>query len=373
LRVVLQAVVYRELGRDNSVPVAERTLLIVNRTAGTGHGGAVAERLRAMLVGSLGGQATPQVEIVEDHPTARACATEFLRASATPGLILVGGGGGTLRAVVEGLCEGSEAGCLPGRERVLIGALRMGSGNVLARQFGVSRDPEVGLRGIIANLRAGRTAPCCVMRCELGTREGRTEVHYAATLGGLGQLGRVPGDLARWQHRLLAPHKILAKLLGIERLTNVEYALALLIRSASCALLDGSTAEVVEVRTRDRKEVIRLLAGVGMNFPVKALPVDPAVRAEEEALSLHLVPYKGRLSALLLVLAPHRLLREALRIRIEGTEPVEVRLLDRDSAEFFLDEDPLIFHGQLSVQVAGSLTFVPGPEYSFREESEVSE
>jgi Diacylglycerol kinase catalytic domain len=353
------------------VAVAERILLIVNRSAGIGHDHATVDRLRAMLARFSGEQATLQVELVGDHGAARTRAKEFMAASAEPALILAGGGGGTLRAVIEGIFEGSEAGRLPGRERILIGALRMGSGNVLARQFGIPRDPEAGLRGIIENLRAGRTAPCCVMRCETDADEGRTEVRYAATLGGFGQLGRVPGDLARWERRLRAAHRVAARFFGIERLTNVEYALALLIRSASCALLGGSTAEKVEVVTRDRREVMRLFAGVAMNFPVKMLPVDPGVRAEDEALSLHLIPYTGRLPALLLVLAPRRLLRGALRIRIEGPERVEIRPVDRDAVEFFLDEDPMTFHGQLTLQVAGSLAFVPGPEYRFSTESEV--
>ena len=346
--------------------LAERILLIVNRSAGIGHGHATVDRLRAMLAQLSGEEATLQVEAVGDHPAARARANRFLAASEAPALILVGGGGGTLRAVIEGLCEGSEAGRLPGRERVLIGALRMGSGNVVARQFGIPRDPEAGLRGIIENLRAGRTVPCCVMRCEICAGGGRTEVHYAATLGGFGQLGRVPGDLARWERRLPAAHKVAANFLGIERLTNVEYALALLIRSASSALLGRSTAEEVEVRTRDRREAVRLLAGVAMNFPLKALPVDPGVRAEDEVLSLHLVPYTGRLAALMLILAPRRLLRGAIRIRIEGPERVEIRLVDRDAAEFFLDEDPMTLHGRLTLQVAGSLAFVPGPGYRSR-------
>jgi Diacylglycerol kinase catalytic domain len=351
--------------------LAERALLIVNRSAGMGHSRVLVDRLHAMLVRSLGARAASEVEIVGDHPTARARASEFLAASDAPALILVGGGGGTLRAVIEGLCEGSEGDRLPGCERVLIGALRMGSGNVVARQFGVPRDPEAGLRSIIENLRASRTARCCVMRCEVGIGEGRTEVHYAATLGGLAQLGRVPGDLARWQRRFPASHKIAAKLLGLERLTNAEYALALLIRCASCALRGGTTAEVVEVRTRGRREVMRLLAGVAMNFPLKALPVDPGVCAEDEAFSLHLIPYNGRLSALLLVFAPRRLLRSALWIRVESSEQVEFRLVDRDSAEFFLDEDPMVFYGWLTVRVAGSLTFVPGSGYPFPAESEV--
>ena len=83
-------------------------------------------------------------------------------------------------------------------------------------------------------------------------------------------------------------------------------------------------------------------------------------------MSLHLVPYTGRLSTLLLVLAPRRVLRGALQIRIEGQDRVEIRLLDREAAEFFLDEDPMTFHGRLSLQVAGSLAFVPGAEYRSR-------
>ena len=349
------------------MPIVERILLIVNRTAGLGHDHALVDRLRTMLAKAFGEQATLQVEVVGDHPAARARANEFLGASKAPALILVGGGGGTLRAVIEGLCENSELARLPGRERVLIGALRMGSGNVLARQFGIPRDPEAGLRGIIENLRVGRTVPCCVMRCETGTRGGRTEVHYAATLGGFGQLGRVPGDLVRWERRLPAARKVAAMFFGIERLTNVEYALALLIRSASTALLGGSTVEKVEVRTSNRTEVMRFLAGVAMNFPFKAFPVDdPGVRAEDEALSLYLVPYSGKISTLLLVVAPRRLLKGTLQIRIEGPGCVEIRLLDRSAAEFFLDEDPMTFHGRLTLQVAGSLAFVPGPEYRVR-------
>jgi hypothetical protein len=45
---------------------------------------------------------------------------------------------------------------------------------------------------------------------------------------------------------------------------------------------------------------------------------------------------------------------------------VEILPLDRDALEFFLDEDPMTFHGRLTLQVAGSLAFVPGPEYRFR-------
>jgi Diacylglycerol kinase catalytic domain len=353
------------------LPIVERILLIVNRTAGTGHGRAIVDRLRTMLAEFSDERVTLRVEVVGDHPAARASANAFLTASNAPAVIIVGGGSGTLRAVIEGLCQGSAEGELPGRDRIRVGALRMGSGNPLARQFGVPQDPEVGLRGIIENLRAGRTAPCCVLRCEVGMPNGGFEVHYAATMGGFGQFGRTPGDLVRWHGLLPAPRALAAKLLGIERLNNVEYVLAVLFRSASCAFLGNSATEVVEVRADNCKEVLPLLAGVAMNFPFKELPVDPGVRVEYEALSLYLIPFTGRSSALRLVLTPQRLIRGVLRIKVSKFKRVEIRLIERDATEFFLDEDPMIFHGRLSLQVAGSLAFVPGPEYRFRSDREL--
>ena len=354
------------------MPAPGRILLIVNRTAGIGHGRSIVDRLRAMLAEFSGERAPLQVDVVEDHTAARASANRFLTASEAPAVVIVGGGSGTLRAVIEGLCEGRAAGELPGRERVRVGALRMGSGNPLARQFGVPQDPETGLRGIIANLRAGRTAPCCVLRCEVGMPNGSPEVHYAATMAGFGQFGRTPGDLIRWHRLVPAPRAVVARILGIERLNNVEYVLAVLFRSASCALLGSSATEVVEVRVEKREETLLLLAGVAMNFPFKELPIDPGVRVEDEALSLYLIPFTGRLSALRLVLTPQRLIRGALRIEIGKFEVAQIRLVDRDATEFFLDEDPMIFHGRLTLQVAGSLAFVPGPEYPHRADSEVS-
>jgi hypothetical protein len=185
-------------------------------------------------------------------------------------------------------------------------------------------------------------------------------------MAGFGQFGRVPGDLERWHRRTSGLRGVIAGLAGIERMNNVEYILALLIRCASAAVLGRSVVEDVEVRAGMRNERLSLLAGVAMNFPIEELPVDPGTQVEEEALSLYLAPFGGRSSALRLVLAPRRAFRSALRMRIEGQERVEIRLLDRDVAEFFLDEDPVTFHGWLRMQVAGSLAFVPGPGYGVR-------
>jgi|GEM_PF-931593 len=393
------------------MPVVERILLIINRTAGTGQGDSVADQLRSTLADCLDGRATVRIEIVDDHPAVKACVTDFLAASSAPAAIIAGGGGGTLRAVIEGICRGSAPDYLPGPDRVRVGALRMGSGNVLARQFGAPKDPVEGLKGIIANLQADRTACCCVMQCEIITPSGDSEIHYGVTLGGFGQFGRVPGDLARWHNRLPALQRLAARLLGIENLTSIEYALALLIRSLLCAIVPGFV-DKVEVQTSHGKKSMKLLAGkdacaprsshgkksmkllagkdacaprsshgkksmkllagLAMNFPFKAIPIDPGVGVEDEAISLQLIPLKGRLSALSLVVAPQRLIRRSLQIRIERSDCVRLKLIDRPFAEFFLDEDPMVFYQELIIKIAGSLPVVPGPEYSWSRQEEIT-
>jgi diacylglycerol kinase family enzyme len=314
-----------------------------------------------MLKQGLGERAKVQVELVSDHPGARACAAEFIRSSDAPTVIIAGGGGGTMRAVIEGICGDDASKPLPGKERVCVGALRMGSGNVLAKQFGVPRDPVAGLHGLIENLRARRTLSCCVMRCEVWKSPGHSEVHYAATLAGFGQFGRVPLDLARLHVRLPRLHRNAARLFGIEKLTNLEYALALLLRSFSCVLFTDQ-AEAVEVHFQNQREQMRLLSGVAMNFPIKALPFKPSVRVEDEAICIYLIPLRGRLSPLLQVF-PKRLMIRVRCIRLEKDQRLEIRLTDRDCVNFFLDEDPITTCGRLSFGVAGSIAFVPGSDY----------
>jgi len=316
----------------------ERALLMINRSAGTGQGGSVVERLSSVFKQELGGLSGVKVELVSDHADARARAAGFISESEAPALIVAGGGGGTLRAVIEGIYDTHAT------ERVRVGALRMGSGNLLAIQFGAPRDPVLALQGLLLNLKAGHTVPCCVMRGETWTSSGKSEVHHAVSLGGLGQFGRIPSDLVRWRARLSVFHKCAARLFGLEKVNNSEYVLAFLIRLLSCVLF-RNRAETVEIRG----ERFRLLSGVVMNFPIAALPFKPSVTVEDETLSVYLIP---------LSLPPHTRI-----IRIEKDQPLDIRFVDRDQVEFFLDEDPATTCKQLRLSVAGSITFVPGPDY----------
>lgn len=314
----------------------ERALLIINQSAGTGPGESVTERLSLLFKQNLREQSQVSVELVSDHADARARAAGFMSESEAPALIVAGGGGGTLRAVIEGIYDTHAT------ERVRVGALRMGSGNVVAKQFGVPSDPVSALDGLLTNLKTGRTVPCCVMRCEIWANPGESKIHYAVTMAGLGQFGRIPSDLARWHARLPALRKMAARMFGIEKFNNVEYALAFLIRYVSCVLFP-IRAETVEMRG----ERFRLLSGVVMNFPIAALPFKPGVTVKDEVLSIYMIPLSGHTRI----------------IRIEKNQHLYIRFVDRDQVELFLDEDPVTTYKQLRLGVAGSIAFVPGPDY----------
>lgn len=339
----------------------KRALLVINRKAGTGQGDAIAEKLTLLFRHGLDRLSDVRVELVSNHAAARTCTAEFISESEAPALIVAGGGGGTLRATIEGICDSRVSDELPGPQHVRVAALRLGSGNVLAKQLGVPRDPIVALNGLLMNLKAGRTVPCCVMRCETWTTSGNSVVHHAVTLGGLGQFGRIPSDLARWHTLFPKVHKTAAKF-GIEKFTNVEYALTLLVRSISCTLTPDR-AEAVEIQFQAQKKRFRLLSGVVMNFPIAALPFDPGVSVEDEVLSVYLVPLNGRFSPLRQLVAPKSLIPHTHRFRLTKDERLEIRFVDRECVEFFLDEDPVTTYKQLSLGVAGSIAFVPGPDY----------
>src|SRR5207244_12653855 len=138
----------------------------------------------------------------------------------------------------------------------------------------------------------------------------------------------------------------IASRLGIERRNNLEYMLSAAYRLGAAALL-SRRCELVEVALGERVESYRLLAGAVMNLGVAGIPFDPHVTISDAAAGVLLLPRGGRLRSR----------------RLLPGEQLRLRLLDRHSVEFFLDEDPEVAHGWLSIEASGTLTFVPDSPY----------
>jgi hypothetical protein len=318
--------------------VSPSALLILNRASGTGHPAEFADQLGKALQSGYGSALEIGTVVVDDHPGARSAAAHHASAAPRPSLIVAAGGGGTLRAVVEGVLEAFPA-APPGPALVRLAALRMGSGNVVARRLDIPRDPFTAARQVGEGWLRNVTTPVAVIRCTHGLPGGGTGVRHAVAMCGLGQWGLVPGDIARWRERHARGRKRAASWVGLERVNAIEYVIFGAARMMA-GTVSRSRCEMVEI---DGGRKIRLLAVVALNLPLAPLP-DPGVALGDEAIGVTVVPRLGR----------------PFRHRLEAGDSFTVRLLDRESVEFFLDEDPEEATGWLRLDVAGVLAFVPG-------------
>ncbi len=331
-------------------------LLAINTAAGTGHESGLGSEMARLLQSYLGAQYSVHLSLADGHDDISKRARSFINETGPNAVIIAGGGGGTLRAVIEGVS--AKDGALPNPHQLRVGALRMGSGNVIARQLGVARDPREGVEELAAQLLAKKTAKCCVIGCETSDHPSSL---YGATLGGFGLFGHVPKCLDLHHEKRLGFHRFSADMLGIERLTNVEYG-ACLMRFCLRAALNPGRLDMVEVQQGERVERFRLLTGALMNFPLKPIPFQPGVNLEDDELSLHLVPFDSSWQALTMMLRQKRVAHGARRFRITANTPLTLRAAKNRKLNFFLDEDPLTAR-ELTLRVAGRLAFVPGGNF----------
>ena len=125
--------------------MVERILFVINASSATGHSNAVIDRLCRVLRNVLPCRTDLQVETVDTHRQVKAKTNAFLAASDAPKAIISGGGGGTLRAVIEAVCEGCEPGSLSGGGRVHLDRPTGPSGDGLLND--VRRETGVVCRG----------------------------------------------------------------------------------------------------------------------------------------------------------------------------------------------------------------------------------
>jgi hypothetical protein len=312
---------------------ATTALLLLNRSAGTRQ----ADRAAAALAAAVARRLPARVVLVDDHPAAAAEAERFVRRRPAA-LLVVAGGGGTLRAAVEGAWRG-----LGGRpappERLAVAALRLGSGNLVARALGAGPDPVESLDRLLDAHAAGRTVPVPLIRARDGGRE-----LIGLGMAGFGQWGRVPADIARWRGLAGPARRLLGRHAGIERLNGLEYR-ACFARRLAQAVTSPRSLDSVELLAGGRSTRVRLLAAGALNLPVAGLPGPRPPALTEPAFELRVLPWGGGVP---------------LRTRLTpGGEPVRLRLLGARRAEWFLDEDPEVF-SDLLLDLPGTVHFARG-------------
>ncbi len=316
-------------------------VILANQSAGLGDAGALLAELCAGFRQILGNSRVDSV-VLNGHPAIREHAARAMAAATGPIALIAAGGGGTLRAVVEAVCAHHPLGLPEPPGQLRIAALRLGSGNVLAKRLGVPAAPAAAARHLAECLRSNRWVAVPVLCCS--SFAGPSELRrYGVTLAGFGQFGRIPGSLDRAHRRWPRARRLAARTLGAERLTTLEYAVAFGARVGASVVVP-QTCERVEV-THDRGvESFRFLSGAAMSFAIPGLPVRPVPGTR--GISCFLMPRFG----------PTR------RYTITPRSPLQLRLLEPASREFFIDEDPEEWSGTLSLTWAGELAFVTAEE-----------
>lgn len=345
----------------HSSATPESALLVVNRPSGNGRTIEDIDRLQSAFHDCFDPIANRVFKVTEGHDEVMHLTQDFLTSFRGPSFLLSGGGGGTNRALVQGLLKEVERGtiCL---DDVWMSSLRLGSGNLVPRYFGLPHEPLEGMRCIADDLFAGRTYPCCVYRCTFHYPNGETKQEYGLTMGGLGQFGRVPDDIKRWKDRHPRLMQWVSQLVPLEAINTLQYVAFSMIRAMRC-MVRPNQAELVEVRYANRYERFRLLAGMLLNFDFPQLPIQGGCDIGEPRLMLCLIPYEGRGATFWTLSNWQNLNRRVRKYEITPEIPVEILFSENGSTTLALDEDTFTAPAQIQFEVADLVRFVTGTSF----------
>ncbi|MBN2441061.1 MAG: hypothetical protein JXJ04_06935 [Spirochaetales bacterium] len=329
-------------------------LFIINAKAGSGYGKDYIDELIGMAEDLFHLHCTFSKAIAADHPGITGITKAFLEKNSNEKIIIAGGGGGTLSAVITAVCALKDTASTP-LPHVRIGALRMGSGNVIAKKMGIPKDPKRGLKIIAEGIMQKKMSPVCIGRFNFVSHTGNPTIVYGATLMGFGDFGHIPGDVARFQKRHSVIHKVLVKVFGIEKTNTIEY-LGLLFKRSLYRFVNPETIKEITVAQKGLFYTEKIISGVIMNFPIKQLPLGPAITMSDEQLYLHSIQCDRRIDSIVSVFQPRKL--KSVSFHITPGESAEIRFPDSGGEELFIDEDPYLIKDTISISIAGTLNFI---------------
>lgn len=327
-------------------PTVEQVCLVVHARAGMGDHAAVMRTMVRTLRADLGRRIRVRLAMAESHAEVMARVRSLVRAATGPTLLVAGGGSGTLRCVVEG----AEAERGPSVPQMVFSALRLGSGNVVARRAGMPQDPASAAHALAQGISNGVITQLPLMRVGTQDPRGCLVERTATTLVGLGQLGRVPRDLVRWRGRLPTFHAAAAAAFGLETVNQAQYHAGFAWR---LMWVRHAALECVEVQVGTQVRRGRLLAGAFMNAPVPGLPV-PNLQPGQTALCIAMDEAGGNRASRL----PWRVAQRAHAMVVPPGGSATVTLLDRGCATAFIDEDPFVFHRALTLAATHSVGWI---------------
>jgi hypothetical protein len=329
-------------------------LFIINLEAGTGYEKTEVQELISVIQDRIDPCTRLCIETVSDHPAIIRLTESFIKRNTQEKVIIAGGGGGTLHAVITAIYKLKEKSHQP-LPPIKIGTLRMGSGNVIAKLMGIPKDPVRGLVTLIDGLNRNTYKQVCIGRFDFTDRTDTRRTVYGATLMGFGEFGHVPGEASRFNKRFPFLHHVLSGLFGIEFLNTCEYILCLL-RRGLIRFFNPHLLCRAKITSKGISFMHTIISGLIMNFPIQSIPIHPGITISDERLYLHSIPYTKRRDILYSVFKPHKL--RASGFYITPSQPAEIEFTHNKATELFIDEDPYIIKDTIHVSIAGTLDFI---------------
>ena len=333
-------------------------LLVVNRPSGRGRQDEEVARLQSAFYRHFDPIPHKTFALTQGHDQVIQCTRNWVTLCPGPHFLLSGGGGGTNRALVQGLLEEVQQGTTRLQD-AQIGSLRLGSGNLVPRHFGLPRDAVEGMRRIADDLFAGRSSPCCVYCCTFYEPGGKTRREYGIAMGGLGQFGRVPDDIQRWRDAHPRLMRWACRMAALETINTWQYVAFSVARVVKC-IIHPRRAEAIDLAHAGRSERFRLLIGVLLNLDIPQFPIRARCDIGEPRLALCLIPHAGRAQTAWALLHWHDLDRRARRYEITPEQPIEITFPEDGSTTLALDEDTFVAPARIGFQVAAVVRFVTG-------------
>ncbi len=333
-------------------------LFIVNKSSGNGRTSKEIRYLQHGFHHHFAPIANRVFAITTDHDEVIQLTRNFLTSAPGPWLLLSGGGGGTNRALVQGLLTEIDEQTVR-LDDVRISSLRLGSGNLIPKYFGLPAEPLVAMQHIANDLFAGRSANCCIYQCTFHHPNDKTRVEYGLTMGGVGQFARVPDDIKRWRRRYKPLMCRGFYHMPLETINTFQYVVFSLIRAGKC-LIHPQQAELVKIKYQDRSEQFRLFSGMLLNFDFPQVPFQGNCTISEPRLMLCLIPQTGRRQLTSALFSWPKLDNYIRKYEISSGQPVEIHFLENSFTTIALDEDTFTAPNRISFNVAALIKFVTG-------------
>jgi len=182
---------------NNDRTVCQAILLVVNKSSGSGRSKSELKTIANSFKSRFETIPIRKFVIAQSHQEVTQITQGFLRRTPGPWLVISGGGSGTQRAMIQGIMTAVQKGHAA-LNKITHSALRLGSGNIIARHSGISPHPALALHQIDIHLAARSFIYSPIYKCQI-RYSNRVVSEFGLTMAGVGHFGEVPDAVSAWR------------------------------------------------------------------------------------------------------------------------------------------------------------------------------